>query len=49
MCFRNLPAENQAYSGASRLGGEKWDKQICGIRNTGTIIDHPDFYLRTLQ
>src|SRR6202166_5001686 len=49
MRFRNLPAENQAYPGPCRFGGEKWDKKIGSIRNTGTVIDHPHFYLRTLR
>ena len=49
MGLRNLPAENQAYSRACRFGGEEWDKKIRGIRNTGTIIDHPHFHLRTLH
>lgn len=40
MSFGDLPAEDQADAGAPGLGGEKRNKQVCGIGNAGTFIEH---------
>src|ERR1700693_3859443 len=39
--FRNLPAQNQADSGAALLGGEKRHEEIGSVGNAGGFIFNP--------
>ena len=42
MGFGDLPAEDQADSRASLLGGEKGHEKISGAGNPRTVILHPN-------
>jgi hypothetical protein len=42
MSLRNLTAEDEADTGTAGLCGEEWNKQVRGVRQTGTAIPNPD-------
>ena len=48
MGFRDLPAENQADSRTSRLGGEKRHEQVGSVGKSRTFVLDGNFELRAL-